>query len=149
MKVQQFLDERGIPFEGFRTSPRLGPGMAQAVHVCGDSVAKTVLLKADGHFIWRSCRRRIKSTWRSREALAAHSVELASERELGQVFPDCEVGALPPFGSQYGIETLVDASLTEDNVIVLGQRRIDQRLDAVLRAKRRQCADLAIGKNLA
>jgi Ala-tRNA(Pro) deacylase len=120
VKVQQFLDERGIPFEALPHEPTYSAQrMAQAVHVCGDSVAKAVLLKADGQFILAV----VPATHQihlemAREALAAHSVELASERELSQVFPDCELGALPPFGSQYGIETLVDASLTEDNDIV-------------------------------
>lgn len=120
MKVQQFLDERGIAFEVLTHEPTFSAQrMAQAVHVCGDNVAKTVLLKADGQFVLAV----LPATHQihlemAREALAAHLVELAPENELVSVFPDCERGALPPFGSQYGLETLVDASLAEDDEIV-------------------------------
>ena len=120
MKVQQFLDERGVPFEALPHEPTFSAQrMAQAVHVCGDNVAKAVLLKADGQFILAV----LPATHQihlemAREALAAHSVELASEPRIGPAFPRLRGRALPPFGSQYGVETLVDASLTEDNDIV-------------------------------
>jgi Ala-tRNA(Pro) deacylase len=120
VKVQQFLDSRGISFEMLPHEPTFSAQrMAQAVHVSGDNVAKTVLLKADGQFVLAV----LPATHQihlemAREALAAHLLELADEDELAKVFSDCEVGAVPPFGTQYGIETLVDASLAEDDEIV-------------------------------
>jgi Ala-tRNA(Pro) deacylase len=120
VKVEQFLDARGISFEMLPHEPTFSAQrMAQAVHVSGESVAKTVLLKADGQFVLAV----LPATHQihlemAREALAAHLLELASEEELAQVFSDCEVGAVPPFGTQYGVETLVDASLAEDDEIV-------------------------------
>lgn len=120
MKVQQFLDQQGVSFEVLPHEPTYSAQrMAQAVHVPGDNVAKTVLLKADGQFILAV----LPATHQihlemARDALAAHTLELASEDELAHVFADCELGALPPFGSQYGLETLVDASLSEDDDIV-------------------------------
>jgi Ala-tRNA(Pro) deacylase len=118
--VQQFLDARGVPFELLPHEPTFSAQrMAQAVHVRGDNVAKAVLLKADGQYVLAV----LPATHQihlemAREALAAHLVELASEQELSDLFNDCEVGSTPPFGSQYGIETLVDASLAEDDEIV-------------------------------
>ena len=53
-----------------------------------------------------------------KEAIDAEMVELASEPECGECFPDCELGALPPFGSKYGLQTLVDRSLCDDEEIV-------------------------------
>ena len=53
-----------------------------------------------------------------RDLLGVASVDLATERELSAKFPDCELGALPPFGSQYGMRTLVDSSLAGDEEIV-------------------------------
>jgi Ala-tRNA(Pro) deacylase len=120
VKVQQFLNERGVAFEELTHEPTYSAQrMAQAVHVCGDNVAKTVLLKADGQFVLAV----LPATHQihlemARDALAAYLVELADEGELAMIFPDCELGALPPFGSQYGLETLVDASLAEDDEIV-------------------------------
>jgi Ala-tRNA(Pro) deacylase len=54
----------------------------------------------------------------ARQALDAHTLSLATEEECGRMFPDCEVGALPPFGSLYGLPTIIDTSLTEDEQIV-------------------------------
>jgi Ala-tRNA(Pro) deacylase len=40
-------------------------------------------------------------------------LRLASERELQEVFPDCDVGAMPPFGALYGLPVLADATFRE------------------------------------
>ena len=51
-------------------------------------------------------------------ALGAKEVRLASELEFTGLFPDCEVGAMPPFGNLYGVPVYVEASLTKDKEIV-------------------------------
>lgn len=120
MRVQQFLRDKGIVFDVLTHEPTYSAQrMAEAVHVCGDNVAKAVLLKVDDHFVLAV----LPATFQVHlemacEALEAHRVELASEQDLKQVFCDCEFGAALPFGSQYGLQTLVDASLTEDTEIV-------------------------------
>ena len=43
---------------------------------------------------------------------------MATEIEMAELCPDCEIGALPPFGSQYGLKTVVDESLVADEWIV-------------------------------
>ena len=120
MQVQDWMAERGAEFEVIAheqaySSQRL----AQVMHVRGDLVAKTVLLHVDDHFVVAV----IPATHRIHidlvaEALHAHLVELATERQLAEHFPDCEWGALLPFGSQYGLQTVVDYTLTEDEEIV-------------------------------
>ena len=47
-----------------------------------------------------------------------HHVRLATEEELTQLFPDCEVGAMPPLGTLYGLPVYVDRSLTDDDQII-------------------------------
>jgi Ala-tRNA(Pro) deacylase len=47
-----------------------------------------------------------------------HRIRLATESEFAKLFPDCEVGMMPPFGNLYGLDVLVDSSLTEDDEIV-------------------------------
>jgi Ala-tRNA(Pro) deacylase len=54
---------------------------------------------------------------RLKRALGADQVELASEAEFKDLFPDCEVGATPPFGNLYGIQVIADASLAQEVVI--------------------------------
>jgi Ala-tRNA(Pro) deacylase len=51
---------------------------------------------------------------RLRQATGASAAELATESEFRDLFPDCEVGAMPPFGNLYGIEVYVDESLVTD-----------------------------------
>ena len=55
---------------------------------------------------------------RLRTVFATHRVRLATEDEIIGLFPDCELGAMPPFGNLYGLPVYVDQSLTEDEEIV-------------------------------
>jgi len=50
--------------------------------------------------------------------LGASRLELAEESEMAELFPDCALGAEPPFGAMFGLETVMDASLEEDEFIV-------------------------------
>ncbi len=121
MNIPQYLGEHDIAFELLR-HPRTfdAQHLAQSVHVSGHHVAKTVLLRVDGaeyavailpatHYVdeVKVC-----------EVLHAKTVVRATETELSQHCPDCEVGALPPFGSQYGMRTILDSSLTTDTEIL-------------------------------
>jgi Ala-tRNA(Pro) deacylase len=95
--------------------------MAAAIHVSGREVAKTVLLRRNGgdeYVVAVLPANRIIDLRRAAEALDADAVQLATEIEIAQHCPDCEMGALPPFGSRYGLKTLVDESLAEDEEIV-------------------------------
>ena len=120
MQVKDFLRGRGIAFKVLEHQPTFSAQrMAEAVHVSGERVAKCVLLKADGGYVLAV----LPATHQiyidmARDALGAEQVEIADEDDLQRVFPDCEVGVVPPFGSQYGLQTLVDTSLTEDDEIV-------------------------------
>jgi Ala-tRNA(Pro) deacylase len=51
-------------------------------------------------------------------ALGVSNAWLADEREFATIFPDCEIGAMPPFGNLYDVPVFVDWSLTEDKTIV-------------------------------
>ena len=51
------------------------------------------------------------------DATHAEMVGLATEEDFRRAFPDCEVGAMPPFGNLYGVEVLVDEALTRDDEI--------------------------------
>jgi Ala-tRNA(Pro) deacylase len=120
MNVRQYLDQSRKHFD---VLPHLDTysalGMAQAVRVREDEVAKPVILKADGRYIMAvipaCCRIDLE---KARDALNARTLELAHESDFGRLFPDCERGARPPFGSQYGMPTMVDETLTRDEQIV-------------------------------
>lgn len=122
MNVQQFLTDQHVPFDVLHHPPSFtAQEMAQAMHRSGKAVAKTVLLKSDrdhkfmvavlpasGHVDFAKVER----------AAGLRGVELASETEIGEHCPDCELGALPPFGSQYHMQTIVDQDVARDDDIV-------------------------------
>jgi Ala-tRNA(Pro) deacylase len=119
-RLEQYFKDHGV---SFNVTPHAEVYTAQEVaaveHVPGMYVAKVVMAMLDG-----------KSTMlvlpapfrvdipRLKAALRAHDGRLATEDEFGGLFPDCEVGAMPPFGNLYDVPVVVDRRLTEDPKIV-------------------------------
>jgi len=120
MNVRQYLDQSRKHFDVLmHLETYSAMGIARAIHIPGDEVAKPVILKADGHYVMVV----IPATYRidldkAREAFHVRALELAPETDFSRLFPDCERGARPPFGSQYGMPTVVDEALTRDERIV-------------------------------
>ena len=121
MKVEELLRQNGVWFEAIpHRTTFTAQRTAEAVHVTGDEVAKTVVLKADDRYVLAVLQAtRNVDLERARTALGVKATRLATERELATLFPDCELGALPPFGSRYGLTTLVDEPLTHDAQVVI------------------------------
>jgi Ala-tRNA(Pro) deacylase len=122
MNVQQFLDKHRAEYVVLMHPAEFNAQrIAHAVHVPGEQVAKTVLLKADKGFKYVMAV--LPATHhvdleRVKQAIGAGEIELASEVDVAAHCVDCEVGAMPPFGSQMCIETLVDESLAHAVEIV-------------------------------
>ncbi len=122
MNVSDFLKQRNVHFDLIQhvdtyDSQRL----AQAVHTPGREVAKTVLLRVkgqNGYVVAVLPANMTIDLERAAQLLGKGKLELATEIEISRHCPDCEMGVLPPFGSQYGLTTVVDASLGEDEEIV-------------------------------
>jgi Ala-tRNA(Pro) deacylase len=81
-------------------------------------MAKTVMVKLDGELamVVMSATHQV-SISRLKEATGAGEVELASEREFSDRFPNCEIGAMLPFGNLWGLTVFVDERLREDEQI--------------------------------
>jgi Ala-tRNA(Pro) deacylase len=120
MDVREFLNAESVPFEVLpHPSTYTAQHLAHTLDVPGDNVAKTVLLNVDREFMLAVLPATHQvSISMLRDCLPAASVELATEDELAIVFPDCERGVAPPFGKQYGLVTIVDQSLADDEHIV-------------------------------
>ncbi len=120
MLVQQFLDENEVKYEVIdHPSTYTAQTLAQSVHVTGERVAKTVLLRADDGYALAVVPATHTIDMSSvNTVLGSETVRLAREAECQEVFDDCEVGALPPFGSRYNMRTLVDRTLLESDDIV-------------------------------
>lgn len=122
MQVAQFLTTHGVSYDVLpHTETYSAQRLAESLHVPGREVAKAVLLRADGGFAYviavLPATKNIDFRKVSK-ALGGAKIEMATEIELAQLCPDCEIAALPPFGSQYGVKTLVDRSLADDEEIV-------------------------------
>ncbi|MCA9260023.1 MAG: YbaK/EbsC family protein [Planctomycetales bacterium] len=121
MNVAKYLTEQSIDYDVITHRDAYdAQRLAAAIHVSGKEVAKTVLLRTDsGQYVVAVVPANLTiNLLEVADMLHETGVGLASEREIVKQCPDCERGVLPPFGSQYGMETIVDESLTEDFEIV-------------------------------
>ena len=121
MNVTDFLTNKGIEFD---TLPHRdtynAKAMAETLQVSERDVAKTVLLRtgAVNFAVADLPANQQIDLEKAARVLGDGKVELATEFEISQLFPDCEIGAIPPFGSKYGLRTLVDITLAADEQIV-------------------------------
>jgi len=101
------ISYRLIPHAEVYTAPEL----AASIHAPGREVAKVVLVRADGQYTMAvlPSHRQLDLT-RFAQVIGAREVSLAKEWEMKELFPDCEVGAMPPFGNLYGLRVYVDRS---------------------------------------
>jgi Ala-tRNA(Pro) deacylase len=130
MHVATFLHEQHVPFDTLRHRTTFtAQQMAQTLDVPGDNVAKAVVLKIPGEYLLAVLQAtHVVELSKIRDLLGVESVELASEDEMCELFNDCETGAVPPFGSKYGLRTLVDESLTHDEHIVFDGNTHDEAI---------------------
>ncbi|MCE9672366.1 YbaK/EbsC family protein [Myxococcus stipitatus] len=112
--IQQYLRRNRILYERY-WHPRAvsAQELAQVLHVSGWRVAKSVIVMADRQpWIVVVPAASTVDLPRLREMLGARHVRLATEQEFSRRFPDCELGAEPPFGELYGLPVAVDESLS-------------------------------------
>ncbi|MFO8007572.1 MAG: YbaK/EbsC family protein [Candidatus Brocadiia bacterium] len=119
MDVMEWLDAQGVDYD---VIPHEQAFTAQEVaateHVTGHKFAKTVIAMAGDQprMLVLPASRHVD--FQKASDLVGEELEMASEEQMKEVFPDCEIGAEPPFGSQYGVPTFVDESLARWDEIV-------------------------------
>jgi Ala-tRNA(Pro) deacylase len=118
--VVEFLDRQRTPYQVLRhVRTYTAQGSAASLHVPGRDFAKPVMLKTgEGHLVMAVVPAPRTVDLGAAEQALGVTVELAREAEFAPRFPDCEVGAEPPFGQLYGIPVYVDESLGRDPEIV-------------------------------
>lgn len=118
-KLARFLDERKVPFKATAHPEAFtAQQSAQAAHVPGRAFAKSVMVNVDGK-IWMAvvpATQRVDLA-RLQKCLGAKKARLSSEAEFSPLFVDCDLGAMPIFGSLYGVQVLVSHELTENEEI--------------------------------
>jgi Ala-tRNA(Pro) deacylase len=119
-KLRAFLDENHIRYVVHSHSKAYtAQGIAAIAHIPGKELAKTVVVKLDGALGMAVLPASFQVDLIAlKKAVGVQEAELASEREFKKHFPDCETGAMPPFGNLYGIPVYVDFTLTYDKEIV-------------------------------
>ncbi len=118
-KLKEFLDSQGVKYVSINHSPAYtAQEIAASAHVHGKELAKTVMVTIDGRLAMAVLPASRKVSFDLlREAAGAENVQLAAERAFGDMFPGCEVGAMPPFGNLYDMEVYVSKLLAEDEEI--------------------------------
>lgn len=118
-KLKAFLDQEGVKYLTVQHSAAYTASeVARSAHVAARDFAKTVIIRVDGvpaMLVLPATRRLLLHELR--EMFQSEQVRLATESELRSLFPDCEVGAMPPFGHLYGMKVYVAASLAHEKEI--------------------------------
>ncbi len=121
MKLESLLEEQGIHYEKHaHPTAYTAQRLADAEHVTGYMVAKPVIVKAESGFTMCVLPApKHLDLRRVADALHEHEVQLASEAEMAELFPDCELGAEPPVGSMFHLTTVMDPMLEDDEFLIM------------------------------
>jgi Ala-tRNA(Pro) deacylase len=117
--LREYLDKHNVKYIVISHSPAFtAQGIAALAHVPGKDLAKTVMVKLDDKLVMAvlPASFHVDLPMLKQEA-KAQTAQLASEEDFKGRFPECETGAMPPFGNLYGIEVFADESLAKDKEI--------------------------------
>ncbi len=118
MTVQQYLADHEVEYEAV-AHPLTKSSMesAQASHVTGDRIAKGVVLKAEDGYLLAVLPASHHIRFGYLTEWLDEDVGLATEEEIRTLFADCEIGAVPAVGDAYGLEVIMDDSVTEQSEV--------------------------------
>ncbi|WP_298814541.1 aminoacyl-tRNA deacylase [Chloroflexus sp.] len=120
-RLEQYLNDNGVNFHVYHHPVAYtAQAVAEREHIPNQLVAKVVVVVADGEMVMLAlpASHRVDLVKVS-DMLSAREVRLATENELAEAFPDCELGAMPPFGNLYQMPVFVDQTLTTDPIIFI------------------------------
>lgn len=119
-RLKDYLDRNQVKYVTLSHSPAYtAQEVAAKAHVSGWELAKTVIVKIDGTYAMAVLPASEQVDFDMFEsALGARDVRLAVEEEFQGLFPNCDIGAMPPFGNLYGLKVYVAPELAEDEEIV-------------------------------
>ena len=112
-KLKEFLDKEKIKYISIVHSPAYtAQEVAASAHITGRELAKTVIVQLDGEMAMAVLPANRKIILQDlREVTGAEHVKFVAEDDFKKKFPDCETGAMPPFGNLYGMAVYAAASL--------------------------------------
>jgi len=115
-RLKEFLDTNNVKYITISHSRAFtAQETATSAHIAMKELAKTVMVKIDGEMAMAvlpaSCNIDLELL---KNVTNSSTIKLADEKEFQDLFPDCEVGAMPPFGNLYQMEVFAAESLSED-----------------------------------
>ncbi len=118
-KLKELLERENVKYVSVSHSPAFtAQEIAASVHIPGKELAKTVMVKIDGKMAMAVLPASYQVDFNLlRDFSGAREAKLISEEEFKDLFPDCEIGAMPPFGNLYEMEVFMDESLRQDREI--------------------------------
>ncbi len=118
-KLKEYLDQENIKYVSIMHSPAYtAQEVAASAHITGKELAKTVIVELDGEMAMAVLPADRKIVLQDlREVTGSDQVRFASEEGFKAKFPECETGAMPPFGNLYGMDVYVAESLTANEDI--------------------------------
>ena len=119
-KLKDYLESNKVSYEvGYHARVYTAQEIAAAQHVPGKEMAKVVMVNADGKILMLVLPASYMVDMKKLKGiLQCKKVGMVKEEKFEELFPDCEIGAMPPFGNLYNLEVWVDKVLTEDESIV-------------------------------
>lgn len=117
--LTNYLDSHNIRYVTISHSPAYtAQKIAASAHISGKSMAKSVIVFVEGKLAMVVLPSSYKVDFDMlRELVGTDDVRLAEERDFKDTFPDCELGAMPPFGNLYGVDVFVAETLAENDEI--------------------------------
>jgi Ala-tRNA(Pro) deacylase len=118
-KLKEFLDQEEIKYViVMHSTAYTAQEVAASAHITGKELAKTVIVELDGQMAMAVLPANRKIVLQDlREVTGSDQVKFVSEDQFREKFPECETGAMPPFGNLYGMEVFLAESLTENDEI--------------------------------
>jgi len=117
-KLKACLDENGVKYTIIQHSRAFtAQEIAELTHISGKELAKTVMVMIAGEVAMAVIPASDLVDFRCLSDVAGTSVELADEGDFVELFPNCDVGAMPPFGNLYNMSVYVSEALAEDEYI--------------------------------
>ena len=118
-KLKEFLDAHHIKYRSIKHSTSYtAQEVAASAHIPGKNIAKTVMIKVNGAMAMAVLPAQDLIDFKVlKQSVQAQKIELAAEQEFKSFFPECEVGAMPPFGNLYDMDVYVSERLAEDEEI--------------------------------
>jgi len=118
-KLKEFLDSHEVEYVTISHSKAFtAQKIAASAHIPGKELAKTVMVIIDGKMAMAVLPASYKVDFDLlKKVTKAKKVELSTEEEFRNIFPQCDIGAMPPFGNLYEMDVFVAQSLAEDEDI--------------------------------